>query len=193
MEDFDAERMGDRIRSLRQGMGLTQEDVAGKLRVKRETYNTIAKLAGILCTTTDFILRGNNTHMLSAAEATGLSDDALAKLQKWKNDENNSAKPLSPFSISFDHIHMLEILITQKEGNYFLECLQDYLDCDYSQSYIEEKNGDLTPLEHDIVFKNIDGTHTYFATELFADVIVNHYLPGVIKRLKESYMKGRNK
>lgn len=184
------ESIGLRIRNLRKKVGLSQLQVAEELHVKRETYNTIENghraikdseiidLARILDTSTDFILSGVKTSYIEVAKETGLSNETIDALRKWKKEKD------VPYSVGYDYREVIESLITTKEGNRVLELLINYLDGDFSQLYTEKKNGDLIAHRQPIVFKHIDGTYSYLEPELCEQIVLNNVI-NAVKALKE--------
>lgn len=89
--------IGERIRSLREKAGLTQQQLSDALDVKRETINlwengyrdlktgyTVA-LAGFFHVDCDYILRGISAERIDIHKDVGLSDDAIARLQTLRD------------------------------------------------------------------------------------------------------------
>ena len=149
MEDF-AISMGERIRQRRTAGGLTQDDVAKQMMIKRETYNTIengkralkdceiASLAKILGVSTDFILQGVETKYLDIATVTGLSNDAINTLEKLH--PSGMPEMLTDGMRSYEKLQALEALLTCEEGQELLIALYEYLNCDYSKYYLNTVN-----------------------------------------------------
>lgn len=197
MEGFN-EKMGERIRKLRNEAGLLQSEVADELHIKRETYNTIenghralkdveiVELARILNTTTDYILRGNDTPFLKAIEATGLSNKAVKALYDRKKKYKKYCK---------GYFDTLELLICNEIGVSVVSHIENYLNRDYSKMYITLPIPDdptkvvITPYEGFVMFKESGDMYTGLSSEQFeyGDL---ETLKAVIKKLKGEYEKG---
>lgn len=90
-------QIGKRIAELRKNANLTQEELAKRLSVKRETVNQwengarqikgpdIADLADALDTTCDYVLRGISAGNVDIHRATGLSEEAIRMLDSLYN------------------------------------------------------------------------------------------------------------
>lgn len=91
-----ASEIGKRITGLRKELDLTQEELAKRISVKRETVNQwengvrqikgpdIAALADALNTTCDYILRGISSENINIYRLTGFSEIAIKRLKKMR-------------------------------------------------------------------------------------------------------------
>lgn len=178
MEEF-ATIMGKRIRDKRKECGLKQDEVAEKMMIKRETYNTIengkrplrdfeiVSLAKILNTTTDYILREVETQHVEIAAETGLNNDAISKLTDLNNkaSANNAAKEV---------IDGLNMLLASEAGQSLIASIYEYasirfkevgeyrtipIDDIQSAEYIEEDSEGNSSKGLGIVFKTAIGEY----------------------------------
>ena len=90
--------IGERIRKLREGKKLTQQQLAKEMYVKRETVNQwenetrdlktdyTVKLADYFNVTCDYILRGIKSENVDINRALGLSDKAIDQLIKLSSE-----------------------------------------------------------------------------------------------------------
>ncbi len=96
--DSNKMTIGERIKLKREELGLTQRALSEKLYVKRETVNQwesgtrqikgddIARLADVLDTTCDYILRGVETEQLNFFKDLGLTGQAVKNLKQMSPD-----------------------------------------------------------------------------------------------------------
>lgn len=150
--------VGKRVKECRIAAGLTQEQVADKLGIIRQTYTTIENgtrplkdeeiviLAEVFNTTADFLLRGKETKNLDICSITGLSNESASFLRLANKNENQY------YQIITD---CLNILLSTEPGNRILYDLGTYLKCDYSTAYSYKSTDGKTfePLKTDIGFK----------------------------------------
>ncbi len=127
--------IGKRIAELRKGMDLTQEELAKRISVKRETVNQwengvrqikgpdIAALADTLDTTCDYILRGISAENVDIHQAIGLSDDAI-EILKCAESALGYEDTANPNKI---RIGILDLLIT--DPNFFMSLMDDIYMC----------------------------------------------------------------
>jgi transcriptional regulator with XRE-family HTH domain len=95
------EKIGDRIKKLREDKGETQAGIAKSLNVKRETINQweagtrdlkteyTIKLADYFDTTCDYILRGVEAERVNIHTVTGLSEKAILELSYLQNPKTD--------------------------------------------------------------------------------------------------------
>lgn len=100
--ETDLKSIGERIRQLRENIGLTQSDLAKKLNVKRETVTQweagtrdlktgyIIDLADCLNVSCDEILRGVKSENISTYKDLGLTDTSINNLKEIKKEEMNA-------------------------------------------------------------------------------------------------------
>lgn len=127
--------IGKRIAELRKKTGLTQEELAKCLAVKRETVNQwengvrqikgpdIADLADALDTTCDYILRGIAAENVDIHRAIGLSDDSI-KILKGAESASGYEDAADPNKI---RIGILDLLI--KDSDFFMSLIDDIYMC----------------------------------------------------------------
>lgn len=127
---MNSNSIGDRIAEKRKALGFTQAELASKLLVKRETINQwengirqikgedIVRLADMLRTTTDYILRGVNPENVDIARDTGLSEKAIIRLKNLKMGNGHGSLGVGAKGYIFETVSSISDFI---ESNYFLE------------------------------------------------------------------------
>ena len=128
--DSSTNAIAKRIRKLRKEQGLTQEEIAKEMIIRRETYNTIEKgkrdlkaaevvrLADALGTSCDYILKGAETVCLNVQEELGLSLEAIRYLIRCKKRTGQ----LSYINFFIEH-----------DLTFLLETIRRYLCDDFSE------------------------------------------------------------
>ncbi len=136
------ETMGSRIRKKREICCLTQQQLAEKVGVKRETVNQwendtrqikgadIASLADALGTDCDYLLRGIESGHLDVFKNTGLTNESI------KNLKRISEIPWQNYSLS----HVLNDIIGSGK---FVSLLMAFLDYRWKIDELIEKKSDL--------------------------------------------------
>ena len=176
MLGFDRKEMGLRLSKKRMAKGLSQEEVAESIGVGRSTYNTIEGgkralkddeipiLADLLDTTTDYLLRGVESQNIDICKATGLSDDAASFFHKI--DNNPSINFLGYYQTI---LNCLDVLLSTEKGNNLLHDIGCFLQCDFSQAYIDKSNDGLSfnPLQSGIGFEIVNKTVAGYKTYQF--------------------------
>lgn len=93
----DSQSVGDRIAKLRKEKGLTQQELADLLYVKRENIaywengqrdiksGQIVQIADALDTSCDYILRGIDTEQLDLAKDFGLNENSIQALKNTRS------------------------------------------------------------------------------------------------------------
>lgn len=152
-------------------------------RLREPGYKTIITLAKYFDVSADWLLglseyRSTSQSKKIAAKTTGLSDNAVSQLSAWKKDG------IKQFCLSYDYTSIIEKLINTKDGNRILGALQNYCDCDFSRPHMEEENGELIEINHEIVFKHNVGTRSYIISDVIEQIALNNVI-NAVKALKE--------
>ena len=123
-------KLGERIAELREENGLTQQELAKKMNVKREMINyyengkrqpkvkDILKMAEIFAVQTDQILLGIECKKASNREINsrlGLSDNAIEVLETWAKDKNDS-RSTELLNYFFKNSLITELIIDFRQG-----------------------------------------------------------------------------
>ncbi len=161
MTDFDRKGMGIRLAKLRIKKNLSQQQVADLIGVGRATYVTIeagsrplkdheiSKLASLLDTTTDFILRGTEPQNVNLQSVTGLSNEAINYLISLHNNRSISFPPMildadSAGFIDSDGgdntiaLDTLNLILSTNAGDTLLNLIGQYCYSDFSNGYAIE-------------------------------------------------------
>lgn len=93
------EIIAKRLSELRKEKGVTQDEIANEINVKRTTianyetgkrapdYETLIRLADIYGVSCDYIIRGVNSEFADIHRVTGLTNEAIEKLAQYKESD----------------------------------------------------------------------------------------------------------
>lgn len=200
------ERLGDLICGEE---GLTANELASRTGVsaslisdlrrgkdREVSYKTVISLARYFGVSTDYLLGLSEMPTIQENEkisvkTTGLNSKSVKKLNEWKQQKKQQKR--LPGLIWADYIDILNRLVTTSEGNRLLSKLIEYLDCDFSEFYTEDDQMEIISYCHPIVYKHIDGTHSYVYPEAFEQIALNEVTNAVKKMRESQHGKGNDK
>ncbi len=188
------EEMGKRIKECRMRKGLTQETVAEKMFMRRETYNTIengkrnlkadeiCRLSELLDTDADYILRGTNNKYLSIQSDTGLPNkcvEALINICSGKNFDGTDNDHFYPF----DNRDAVEFFLSSESSFELLNMLYHHIKMrfDYATTVSSSFKQHFRP--SDIVF--IDGESMFMYNDFSAEDFEQMSALRLIERIKQ--------
>ena len=151
----EKEGMGARVERLRKERGWTQDELAPKVFMKRESLKNkelglrpfaldeACELSKIFHVTLDYLVNGVNTKNVSVHEDMGLSDEAIGTIQEFYTREYNSMQSVNKAFASYSFLKAIALYMdhtVEKKGLYVSEIVRQkgsFEECMMSQEFTE--------------------------------------------------------